>query len=257
MKKFFSTILIAAALPFMVGCSDSDDSLTAPNAEKVATAPEWAINLPMPDGDMMGMPDWEEVNFFDSRYEKGMTAIIKIQKFLQPHFGDKDLMAAIIDGEVRELAYPVDYDDSTKAFMLYIPFSSGEDKVEIQYYNAENNQTFFYQEAFSVLDDTVGSESDFEIVFYVMMNLNVILDNKLPFPPSPDDQVAAFYEDGSCCGVGTKTDDNTWKVEVYGDEVDRPIACLRYYSASLQTVYTMKTDIPFRQETTKSVIFEF
>lgn len=259
MKKFFSTILIAAALPFLVGCSDGDDNQDDPNAahaEKVATAPDWNVNVPIPEGDITGKPDWEVVDFFDSRYDKGMTAIVQMQEILLPYCSDKDLMAAIINGEVRELAYPVDF-DNTKAFMLYIPFTSGEDEVEIQYYNAKKDQTHLFPQAFSVFDDTVGSESDFELTFYIIMNLTVVLNNHLPFPPSSDDKMAVFFEDGSCCGIGVQTDENMWEVNVYGDQDNRPIAYIRYYSANAKTVYTMKTDLKYVHEEKKKIVFNF
>ena len=55
-------------------------------------------------------------------------------------------MAAIVDGEVREVCAPVNYDlpdieESLKCFMLYIPYETDEDDVELQYYNAQTNQT--------------------------------------------------------------------------------------------------------------------
>ena len=51
-------------------------------------------------------------------------------------------MAAVINGEVRDVCGPVFYDISDieeplRCFMLYIPFVYGDNDVELQYYNVD------------------------------------------------------------------------------------------------------------------------
>ena len=107
---------------------------------KVNNPPEWTFSPETPDGDIGGLPDWEEVDFYD--YDNNMTVIVFVSTGLGIEVTDDDRMAAIINGEVRDVCGPVFYDipdieEPLRCFMLYIPFVYGDNDVELQYYNVD------------------------------------------------------------------------------------------------------------------------
>ena len=130
----------------------------------VDNPPHWGFFPYTPAGDIEGMPDWKEVDFYD--YDNNMTAIVFVSTDLGIDVTERDRMAAIINGEVREVCKPVLYKipDTEKplwCFMLYIPYMSGDGDVELQYYNALRNQTYVEKNQFNVNDDTVGDDDVF------------------------------------------------------------------------------------------------
>ncbi len=231
MKKIYSMLMIAASLTMLWGCSSSDDDDTKSTDQggsspthsvKVGEAPNWTFDTnTIPPGDIQGKPDWDEVNFYD--YEDNMTAIV----FVSENFGitvmPDDRMAAIVDGEVREVCTPTlynipDVEESLYCFMLYIPFGSEDDSVEIQYYNAKANQTYVAKDAFSVKDYTIGDDELFLYTLRPMSAYYLVVPPNQPFTPSPDDELAMFMGD-ECCGVGSyleiKDGNHIWLVSAY------------------------------------------
>lgn len=258
MKKIYSMLMIAASLTVLWGCSSSDDDdnngtnqggSTQIHGVKVDNAPHWTFDTATPPpGDIQGKPDWEEeeVNFYD--YEDNMTAIV----FVSEHFGVKlaadDRMAAIVDGEVREICKPKpyevpDFEELQYCFMLYIPFEADDDAVELQYYNAKVNQTYISKNAFSVKDYTIGGGELFMFTLRPMTPYFFTVPSDLPFTPTSDDEVAMFIGD-ECCGVASREPDMNghpmWLVAAYDMNRTGEKAHVRYYSAQTKTIY--KTD---------------
>ena len=111
MKKIYSVFMIAAALTMLWGCSSSDDDDVNNNNQKdeihgtkVAEAPVWQVDMSTPPGDIDGMPNWEEVDFFD--FEKDMTTIVYVSPIFGTEISADDRIAALVDGEVREVREP-------------------------------------------------------------------------------------------------------------------------------------------------------
>ncbi len=253
MKKIYSMLMIAASLTMLWGCSSSDDDDTKitdqggsspTHSVKVGEAPNWTFDTnTIPPGDIQGKPDWDEVNFYD--YEDNMTAIV----FVSENFGitvmPDDRMAAIVDGEVREVCTPTlynipDVEESLYCFMLYIPFGSEDDSVEIQYYNAKANQTYVAKDAFSVKDYTIGDDELFLYTLRPMSAYYLVVPPNQPFTPSPDDELAMFMGD-ECCGVGSyltiKDGNHIWSVSAYDMNYRGEKFHVRYYSSQTQTIY--------------------
>ena len=253
MKKIYSMLMIAASLTMLWGCSSSDDDDTkstdqggssSTHSVKVGEAPNWTFETNIiPPGDIQGKPDWDEVNFYD--YEDNMTAIV----FVSENFGvtvmPDDRMAAIVDGEVREVCTPTlynipDVEESLYCFMLYIPFGSEDDSVEIQYYNAKANQTYVAKDAFSVKDYTIGDDELFLYTLRPMSAYYLVVPPNQPFTPSPDDELAMFMGD-ECCGVGSyltiKDGNHIWLVSAYDMNYRGEKFHVRYYSSQTQTIY--------------------
>ena len=249
-------MMITATLAMLWGCSSSDDDNnnnnngSANNAGglhgvRVANAPKWTFEVVTPAGDIQGKPDWQEVNFFD--YENNMTAIVFVSEDFGVKLTDDDRMAAIVDGEVREVCAPVTYyipelENQLKCFMLYVPYETDDDDVELQYYNAQTNQTFIGMDWFDVNDDTVGDD---EVVLFTLrpmvVGYFVLPDDKpLPFTPSPGDELAVFMGD-KCCGVGEITQGiglkQLWLVKAFDMDRRYEKAHFRYYSAEAKTIY--------------------
>ena len=244
MKRIYSFIMIAAALTMLWGCSSDDNDHGGKTNDDVIlqSPPVWKVDLVMPEGDIEGKPDWKEVNPY--LYESSMTAIIFLQNAFDNEITPDDRMAAIVNGEVRELVAPVEYVTYTDGsvlytFMLYIPFTQGDDEVEIQYYNAKRNQTYRRPNFFSVKDDTVGSEDTFYMTFIPEKSMMVgVPFEGQPFTPTENDQLAFFIGD-VCCGVAQRQGEvgTGWGVQFYQLVDSHEKIHARYYSADKQTVY--------------------
>lgn len=248
MKKIYSMLMLAASLTMLWGCSSSDDDGGNNNSQshsvKVGEAPHWTFDTESPVlGDIQGKPDWKEANFYD--FEDNMTAIV----FVSEHFGVKlaadDRMAAIVNGEVREICTPTiynipDVENLLYCFMLYIPFGSDDDAVELQYYNAKYNQTYINKDAFSVKDYTVGDDELFFFTLRPMTSFTFVVPPGQPFTPAPDDEMAMFIGD-ECCGVASSYPDQNgqplWIVPAYDMNRRGEKAHLRYYSSQTKTIY--------------------
>lgn len=245
--------MIAATLAMLWGCSSSDDDNNNGSANnaggfhgvRVANAPKWTFTMVPPVGDIQGKPDWQEVDFFD--YDNNMTAIVFVSDLFDIDVSDDDRMAAIVDGEVREVCAPVSYplpdvDETMKCFMLYIPYDMDENDVELQYYNAQTNQTFIGKQWFDVTDDTVGDDEICLFTLRPMIAEYYVLpdDVPLPFTPSPNDELAVFMGD-ECCGVGEITEGvglkQRWLVRAFDMNRRYEKAHIRYYSAETKTIY--------------------
>lgn len=253
MKKIYSMLMIAASLTMLWGCSSSDDDDTKSTDQggsspthsvKVGEAPNWTFDTnTIPPGDIQGKPDWDEVNFYD--YEDNMTAIVFVSEDFDVTVMPDDRMAAIVDGEVREVCTPTlynipDVEESLYCFMLYIPFGSEDDSVEIQYYNAKANQTYVAKDAFSVKDYTIGDDELFLYTLRPMSAYYLVVPPNQPFTPSPDDELAMFMGD-ECCGVGSyltiKDGNHIWSVSAYDMNYRGEKFHVRYYSSQTQTIY--------------------
>lgn len=261
MKKIFSMMMIAATLAMLWGCSKSDDDDVNKNentnnaggihGQKVANAPRWTFEMVPPAGDIEGKPDWKEVDFYN--YENNMTAIVFVSDIFDVDLTDDDRMAAIVDGEVREVCAPVDYhipdiEETLKCFMLYIPFETDEDDVELQYYNAQRNQTYRGKDWFSLKDDTVGDDELCVFTLRPMIASYFVLPSHVPFTPTKDDELAVFMGD-ECCGVGELREldmEDCWLVQAFDMNRRYEKAHIRYYSADTKTVYRTEDFLEIR-----------
>lgn len=244
-------MMIAAALTMLWGCSSSDDDDNNNSQDnhgglygvKVDKAPEWTFHASIPDGDIEGLPDWQAVDFYD--YESSMTAIVFVSNLFGTELTEGDRMAAVIDGEVRDVRFPVPYrfydeGETVLCFMLYIPFNPGEDKVELQYYCAQTNQTYIQKSQFSVKDDTVGNDEMFFFTLRPMIARYFVLPASLPFTPTDRDEMAVFIGD-ECCGIAEIQNllkpDFIWLASAIDMKREGKKAYVRYYSADTQTIY--------------------
>lgn len=253
MKKFISNIIsllpsllkgtgVGLFLLLMVGCSSDDSSPDIPTPVDPPTT--WKVELKLPSDAIQGKPDWNQVNFFDSNYDNNMTAVIYMQGEFCDFYSEGDRMAAIVDGEVREIAEII-YEDGAWGFMLLIPFDHNDDMVDIQYYNAKQNITLETKNAFSVNDDTVGSENEFIYEIVPSLICSLTLDAANSFRYSTGDQLALFMND-VCCGVGEYLPSSgKWFVNAYDLEDKGGTAQLRYYSAEKKAIYTIDNFIDF------------
>lgn len=257
MKKIFAILTMAVTLMVLWGCSKSDDD-NVNNNKKRFTSPlddisTWVVDMNKIKGTIDGKPDWHVVDFFD--YEVSMTAIVFIDKEFGTHLTADDRMAAIVDGEVRDVCAPVpffddleDKDASLDCFMLLIPYRIGENEVELQYYNAEKNKTYVLKDEFSVTDESVGDGEAFMFTFCPMAFGLFKLPQDLPCKPGEGDKMAAFI--GSvCCGVteyDVSMEDNIWLIDLYNLLGSDEKAYIRYYNAEKDTIYTTKPYITIK-----------
>lgn len=270
MKKIFSILILAAALPLVVSCSSDDDDEQLPMVgswlavENVSQAPHWEVVKGVPKGSTPGKPDWQWDDQLFRDFSKDMTAILALENEGVEISSPDDRMAAIVNGQVRFIAEPVfdemlivDEVQRFATFYLYVPFETGEDAVDIQYYNAKLNHTVTYKAMFSVNDDMVGNE-EFEM-FYLFPKTYYSFDlaPNQPFTSMPDDRIAIF-SDNVCCGVIKPiviTDtDFLWPGYVYDDLINGKVYA-RYYSAQQKAIYTTQTTLSGRD--LDEVIFDF
>lgn len=257
MKKIESILLYAAALLMLWACRSSDDD-NAPVGEVTVTSadtpPVWNVDFQLPPGDVQGKPnwDWDEGKDPDfNQFENNMTAILYISDETLPFTSDGDRMAALVDGEVREVAPRVPYDEKGYAFMLFIPYDAEEDLVEIQYYNAKTDMTYLMAGQFSVHDDAVGNDEEFLFSCFQYVMVDFTLLNQ-PFQCMPGDKLAVFVGE-TCYGVCEYVDEHTsWTLNVYEpyEEVDFSKATVRYYSGEKKIIYSLSLplNIPFQEE---------
>lgn len=254
MKKIFSIMMMAVTLTMLWGCSSSDDDdvkksngAEGPTAETGVDTSTWVLDINNIKSAIDGKPDWQVVDFFD--YENSMTAIVFIDEEFGTHLTADDRMAAIVDGEVRDVCAPVpffddleDKDASLDCFMLLIPYRIGENEVELQYYNAEMNQTYTLKDEFSVSEETVGDSERFVFTFCPMAFGLFKLPQDLPCKPGKGDKMAAFMGD-VCCGYTEYYEgweDNTWLMTLYNMSESNERVYIRYYNAEQDAVYTTK-----------------
>ena len=259
MKQIYS-ILMIAALTLLWGCSSSDDDDVNNNngggfhRDPTKDPSTWTLKLDNIKGVIDGMPEWQVVDFFD--YENSMTAIVFLSMELDAHITEGDRMAAIVDGEVRDICAPVpffddseDEDSSLDCFMLLVPYRPGENEVELQYYNAERNKTYVLQDEFSVTEETVGDDEAFLFTFCPMAIGAFVLPSDLPCKVGEGDKMAAFIGD-VCCGVTTYDEsvkeDNTWLLTLYNMPGSNEKAYICYYNAETGTVYTTEPYITIK-----------
>lgn len=238
----------------VTACSDNNDSndtsLPDENAPVVVeTPPTWDANLQMPESGMVGKPDWQwnRNDFF--QYDENMTAIVHLGDAID-FLSSDDRMAALVDGQVRDIAEPVPFGDpldKPSVFMLFIPFSAGDDAVELQYYNAKSNRTYSMAKAFTVNDDRTGVDKEF--LFNLFPFINVVIDVTADgtFTYTPDDKIAVFAGD-KCCSTFLLLDYEgmvRWNVRIFtGIAKDAKTLKVRYYSAANKTIYTKVIDMP-------------
>ena len=257
MKKIESILLYAAALVMLWACSSSDDG-NAPvegvTTTPSATPPVWEVKMNMPQGDVNGKPNWdwdegEDPDF--NQFENHMTAILSISDETLPFTSDDDRVAAIVDGEVRDVVPRVPYGDGY-AFMLFIPYDAEEDLVEIQYYNAKTDMTYLMAGQFSVHDDAVGNDEEFLFSCFQYVMVDFTLLNQ-PFQCQPGDKMAVFVGE-TCYGVCEYVDEHTtWTLNVFepNEKVDFSKATVRYYSGQKKTIYS--TALPLYPSFTESM----
>ena len=249
--------MLAAALPLLVGCSSNDDNDEQPMVgpwpaiETVSQAPQWEVTPTAPKNSVPGKADWQWDDQLFRNFSKDMTAILALNDDGVKLSSPEDRMAAVVGGQVRFIAEPVFEEqiilgevERFVTFYLYVPFETGEDAVDIQYYNARLDRTVTRRNMFSVNDDVVGNE-EFEM-FYLFPKTNYLyaLAPGQPFTPTMDDKMAIYAGD-VCCGIAKPfdiTDEITWAGPVY-DEMHDGKVYVRYYSAAQKTIYTTQATL--------------
>lgn len=268
MKKIVSILLYATALIMVWGCSSSDDddngygNIGEVVVTSAATAPDWAVTLQMPPGDVKGKPNWDWDEGIDPefrQYENNMTAILYISNEMLPFTSDDDRMAALIDGDVREVAPRVLYDqeEGIYTFMLFIPYDADEDMVEVQYYNAQTNMTYFFGECFSVQSDAIGNDEEY---WFTLFDYSVVTFNlkDLPFNCKKGDKLALFVGD-VCCGMMENEGGNVpWTMKVFrpNEDGDFSKATIRYYSTEKKAIYSINKPLNIRISREENLVFE-
>ena len=259
MREVLSMLGIMFALSLIAACSsDSDNGNNNGNGKPgFIDDTTWTIHYQLPEGDIEGCPNWKEANFFD--FENTMTAIICFDSAMSSLISNEDRIAVIIDGEARDIANIVNYKEGEPVFMMLVPFEADDDKVELQYYNAKKNQTYIIADAFSVWDDTVGSEDSnlFYICLTPKVNIVITMPDNLPFLHEPDDKMGIFCGD-ECCGLPVASDRKTWVSTVYKlPQLTGTKAHVRYYSAEKQAIYTTDDIIDLSvSDTTYAITFK-
>ena len=249
MKKFFNTIIIAAALTMAWGCSSSDDdNESTPNGgTPAAEAPQWKVEFTLPKGEA-GPPNWEQVDFY--KFENTMTIVLHLEDEMKPFLSDGDRMAGIVNGEVREIA-EIQFTNSGESqprgnlFMLLVPFADQDKMVDLYYYNALTNQTWLITTTDLRENNTLGSEADFVIGLFTMGEITAKLNDNVPFTPTAGDELALFVGD-VCSGVGTyDAEQKQWSIKAYQISQTSTEAHFRYYSAEQHAIYKTPVMLDF------------
>ena len=256
MKKLFSVLMLAAALPFLGGCSSDDDEQKPmvgpwPAIETISQEPQWQVTPTPPKNSIQGKADWQWDDQMFRNFSKDMTAILALNDDGVKLSSPEDRMAAVVGGQVRFIAEPVFEEqiilgevERFVTFYLYVPFETGEDAVDIQYYNARLDRTIIQRNMFSVNDDVVGNEEFKMFYLYPKTNYLYTLAPGQPFTSSMADKMA-FFADDVCCGIAHPfdlTDEISWAGAVY-DEMHDGKVYVRYYSAAQKTIYTTQTTL--------------
>ncbi len=259
-KKIFSMLFMATALTAWWGCSSSDDdevgsvqpSEDNTDIRQVEEAPQWAFNLQLPTEGTIEKTDWKELEWYP--YEFSMTAIIYPDTFLLDDVCKEDTIAAIINGEVRDAAPPIEDTDGSLVFMLYIPYEKHESTVDIHYYDASQKKVYVHRDAFGVDDDTVGSLEEFIFSPYNFSSLDVTLPDSIV---TDSHDKLAIIEGEVCYGVGTPDDQSgrQWSIIARTLPDTKVTASLFYYSASKKTVYKSKQRINLFQSDNQKIAF--
>jgi len=246
MKKIVSIFLMATVLTAWWGCSSSDDESNTKkgsDVENVKQPPSWKCNVPLPTEMTSEKTAW---NYERSRkYPNSMTAIIMIDSLLEATPNGSDSMAALIDGEIRCVAGPVQEADGETSFMLYIDYEAEGAMVDIQYFNSRLNKVFTVTNAFNVNDDTVGADHAYIFSPYLLTDVTVNINAMAPFEKSYGDMLA-IGEGSVCYGVGKFTGNsvnNTWTVCCRSNPKVSTTAHVYYYSAAQKAIYQSKETV--------------
>lgn len=247
-------MLMATVLTFAWGCSSSDDDDEGGAADPssitptpVSTPPTWEVTFTLPKGSP-GKPDWQQVDFY--QFENTMTIVLHLEEEMVPYLSEGDLMAAVVDGQVREVASIQFYTsgEDTKQgnlFMLLVPFADSDRFTDLYYYNAKTDQSWLLTTTDLHDDNTLGSERDFVLGLFTVGTLTAKLSEGAPFTPTADDRLALFVDD-ICCGVGTyDTTSQQWVIKAYKLSSDKSEAHFRYYSAEKRAIYRTGEIIDF------------
>ncbi len=259
-KKIFSMLFMATALTAWWGCSSSDDDeaegvqLNEDNTyiRQVEEAPGWVFNVPLPTEGVIEKTEWQELEWYP--YEFSMTAIIHPDSLLYDHVCKEDSIAAVINGEVRDVASLMEDTDGSLVFMLYIPYAKDESTVDIHYYDASQKKVYVRKDAFGVDDDTVGSQEKFIFSPYNLSSLDVTLPDSIV---TDRQDKLAILEGEVCYGVGTAVDQGgrQWNIMVRTLPDTKVTASLYYYSASKKAVYKSKQRIDLPQSVNQKIVF--
>jgi hypothetical protein len=246
MKKLFNAIIIAAAFVMAWGCSSSDDETTDSAAISVSEAPQWKVEFTMPKG-QDGKQNWEQVDFY--QFENTMTIVLHLEDEMDPFLSEGDQMAAIVNGEVREIAniqfYNVEGSKRGNIFMLLVPFADQDKFVDLYYYNAKADQTYSMNTTDLRDNNTVGSEVDFVIGLFNIGDITAKLSDNVPFTPGAGDKLALFVDD-VCSGVGSyDASKQQWNIKAYKISQTSTMAHFRYYSAERSAIYKTAEVIDF------------
>lgn len=247
---------MAAALTMMWGCGSSDDDEDDPinqpdntlSWNKTGlTADEWHVNW----SGSANKPNWTAPS--PRGYESWMILMVTLQPELAAYSSEDDLMAVIINDEVRAVSSPaISLDDNTDVtFILKIlgnETTAQRVGMTLEYYCSRLHQTFTLKGSqYFVAELVYGVEEVFmpDILsgcpnYPVTMPLTVKIPQavKEEVQPSSGDLVAVFVGD-ECRGVAPVEDASLLspiKMAVYGRS-EGETGNIYYYSASEKTVW--------------------
>ncbi len=248
-NRIFSMMLMATVLTAWWGCSSSGDDVSAErrisgvkNVTYVDEKPVWAFNVPTPTDRIIEKTPWVEEKGYMNEFS--MTAVVYIDSMLNVGCSLSDQMAAIIDGEVREVSTPVIDEHGALVFMLYITYNEKDANVDLHYHNANNNKVYIQKNAFNVNEDVVGSDEAFILSIYDMTLLHVTLNSENRFQVGPNDLMAVM--DGDVCyGIGLPEDieDNEWVFFARSTPGTNPTAKIQYYNAEKNAILTSNEQV--------------
>ena len=240
--KEIKIIMLTAVLTMAWACSSDSDDTPANYAFEQAAMPMWSVDLTGSDN----APAWTAPD--PSLFESSMFIMVKLQDELATYSTDGDLMAVFIGDECRTVPAIRNVDKAGGVyFVLKIRGNSTERDVNfaLRYYCAQLRRVFTLQgtEKFAT-ERTYGFDEDFVpplllgcTKYPVQQTLTVQLPSTTPFTPDEGDIVAVFAG-GECRGVGVAGQPFTVFRTTDGETLD-----VRYYSAKLAGVYTLKQKV--------------
>ena len=263
-KTFYFTTLLVAAITTLWGCSSSDDDEKKDQKEtsyietQGSEDLQWVIDWKANDA----APNWQMPKI--SNFENWAILMIKLQPELASYSTNDDMMAVLINDEVRGVAHPAtdveqgtEYGKDNNIFILKVYGNDIANKTldfTLKYYSAYLHQVFSLtgkekfvpEKVYGVDEDFVPPLTQGSSKYPVVMNLNVtaFLGPDSGFKFSEGDMLGVFVGD-ECRGIhlgysGLLSQPVT--LPVYGKQ-EGEVATIRYYNAEKNVILSFKQSI--------------
>lgn len=247
MKTLFNTLMLAAALTLVWGCSSDDKADTIGSAFTGGQAPRWAVDW----HDSQERPKLEPPT--PSFYENKMIMMLRLQDELVPYSTEEDLMAVFTDTgyECRALSQR-----SGKAGAIYFVLnvygnSTGEPETfNLLYYSGGLHALFRLSGENTFLNEmNVGTDGDLVIdllqgqtKYPLRTELTVSVASGGDIAVNVEADLVGAFVDGECRGTGRPG----VPFSVYyreGEQVQ-----LRYYNSGKGGIYTQTEPLALTQK---------